>query len=244
MRKALTVTVDAWGNVIVAGPMHDGLCSPLFIAKIDPLGRVLWRRILEREAPPWGFTSEGTVEAAPNVEPLETDRDSFAPHMMEDIAAFEHKLASGKRMQRAIGLAMVLVTLSVAGAGVAHAGLPRSATAPAIRIGIKDAIRERRIAERLHVEHAHFAELKLVRAPSPAELRERTVALLSQAKPAEALPLAQALAAAQPEDAFAYLCLGSALLDLGRTDEARATFRQCVERAKRGNIDECRALTH
>src|SRR5262245_8626844 len=96
MRKALTVTVDAWGNVIVAGPVHDAACSPLFIAKIDPHRRVCWRPILEREAPPWGFTSEGTVEAAPNVEPLETDRDSFAPHMMEDIAAFERKLARGR----------------------------------------------------------------------------------------------------------------------------------------------------
>ena len=74
MRKALTVTVDAWGNVIVAGPMHDAACSPLFIAKIDPHGRVCWRRILEREAPPWGFTSEGTVEAAPNVEPVNVFR--------------------------------------------------------------------------------------------------------------------------------------------------------------------------
>jgi hypothetical protein len=222
--------------------MHDAACSPLFIAKIDPHGRVCWRRILEREAPPWGFTSEGTVEAAPNVEPLETDRDSFAPHMMDDIAAFERKLARGRTMQRAIGLAMVLLTLSVAGASVAHAGLPKSTMSPAIRVGIGEAIRGRRISERLHAEHAHFAELRRIHTPSPAELRERTVTLLSQAKPADALPLAQALVAAQPEDAFAYLCLGSALLDLGRTDEARTTFLQCIEHAKRGNIDECRAL--
>jgi hypothetical protein len=45
-----------------------------------------------------------------------------------------------------------------------------------------------------------------------------------------------------PESAGGYLCLGAALLDRGRIQEARQVFRRCVESAKGPAVGECMAF--
>jgi cytochrome c-type biogenesis protein CcmH/NrfG len=68
------------------------------------------------------------------------------------------------------------------------------------------------------------------------------VQLLIRREPARAAEWAQALIAAEPDDAFGYLCLGAALQDQGRWGEAHQAYAQCVHQAKRGDVTECGAL--
>jgi len=77
---------------------------------------------------------------------------------------------------------------------------------------------------------------------TPQELRAKTLALLTRGDATGALPLARALVAADPHHALSYLCLGAALIDLGRRPEAQQIFSQCVRQAKRGDRSECAAL--
>ncbi|MBW2529663.1 MAG: bacterial transcriptional activator domain-containing protein [Deltaproteobacteria bacterium] len=82
----------------------------------------------------------------------------------------------------------------------------------------------------------------VVPSGSPAELRAKTLELLGRRDAATALPWARALVAADPTHALSYLCLGAALIDLGRRPEARQAFSQCVRTAERGDVAECAAL--
>jgi hypothetical protein len=71
------------------------------------------------------------------------------------------------------------------------------------------------------------------------ELAGATIELLVQGKYDAALVWGRVLVATAPDDAFGYLCIGSALIDLGRRQEAHQTFRACVRRATRGDVSEC-----
>jgi hypothetical protein len=77
---------------------------------------------------------------------------------------------------------------------------------------------------------------------SPAALGRAAVELLIRREPARAAELARALIAAEPEGAFGYLCLGSALQDQGKWVEAHQAYTDCARHAKRGDVGECGAL--
>jgi hypothetical protein len=78
--------------------------------------------------------------------------------------------------------------------------------------------------------------------PSATTLRDHALVLLEQAKNPEAMAAARAAMAADPRDAMPYLVLGSALQDLGYWKQAHETYALCVKNAKKGMIDECRAM--
>jgi hypothetical protein len=71
------------------------------------------------------------------------------------------------------------------------------------------------------------------------ELVAATVELLDARRFDAALIWGRALVATAPDDAVGYLCLGSALLDLGRRQEAHEVFRSCVRHATQGDVSEC-----
>jgi hypothetical protein len=78
--------------------------------------------------------------------------------------------------------------------------------------------------------------------PSATTLRDHALSLLEQAKNPEAMAAARAAMAADPRDAMPYLVLGSALQDLGYWKQAHETYALCVKNAKKGMLDECRAM--
>jgi Flp pilus assembly protein TadD len=53
---------------------------------------------------------------------------------------------------------------------------------------------------------------------------------------------ARSALAADPTDAETYILLGAALQDTGRWAESMFVFATCVQKAKRGPLDDCRAL--
>jgi hypothetical protein len=71
---------------------------------------------------------------------------------------------------------------------------------------------------------------------------KETLRLLNERRFEEAAVWARKLIAMAPDNAFGYRCLGAALQDLGRNDEARETYSQCVTNAKRDDVYECGAL--
>ena len=75
-----------------------------------------------------------------------------------------------------------------------------------------------------------------------AELAHEAVQLLIRGKREQAAEWARALIAAEPDNAFGYLCLGSAQQDQGNWLEAHRTYAECAHRAKRGDVGECVAL--
>ncbi len=79
----------------------------------------------------------------------------------------------------------------------------------------------------------------LVDAEAARELRKEANKLLNLGKYKAAVEKAEAAIQGDPEDANAYLYLGTALMELGKMADAKRAFRTCVERAKRGPKHEC-----
>jgi Flp pilus assembly protein TadD len=73
-------------------------------------------------------------------------------------------------------------------------------------------------------------------------LRDEALELLKKAKNSEAMVAATKALEADPSDAMPYLVLGSALQDAGRWREATRAYQICAKTAKRGMVDECRAM--
>lgn len=73
-------------------------------------------------------------------------------------------------------------------------------------------------------------------------LSTQTLELLNDREFDGARELAERLVALQPDNAFGYRCLGSALQDMGKIEEARDVYSQCVSKATKGEVTECRAL--
>ena len=73
-------------------------------------------------------------------------------------------------------------------------------------------------------------------------LREQALDLLNRRKNAEVLPVARAAIEADPLEALGYLYLGSALQDSGKWKDAMSVYQECVRTAKKGIVDECRAM--
>lgn len=100
-------------------------------------------------------------------------------------------------------------------------------------------------------EAALAAEAPAAEPPDAAEaaaegdyeaLSTQTLELLNDREFERARELAEKLVALQPDNAFGYRCLGSALQDMGKIQEARDVYSQCVTKATKGEVTECRAL--
>jgi hypothetical protein len=96
------------------------------------------------------------------------------------------------------------------------------------------------------VESSAMGSPKAVEAEPPAgdanALRDQALQLLKEMKNPEAMSAARAALDADPTDAMPYLVLGSALQDTGKWHEATKTYELCAKIAKRGMVDECRAM--
>lgn len=79
-------------------------------------------------------------------------------------------------------------------------------------------------------------------AVSAEVLRKETLSLLNRGKTKGAIDVASQAIAADPSDAMAYLYLGTALQELGRSRDAREAYSDCVRHASHGPVAECRQL--
>ncbi len=248
MRKELTVTVDAWGNIIVAGPIKGGQFDETFVAKLDKDGNMLWQRGLF-SARTSSLPPPPILDAAAASEP----RDSVEPHLLDEVARYEHTLSRSRpflSVWRAFGAA-ALVAFGVAGVALAA---QRAATAPQTSLRVHSMQREAPTAGALEarvaapggdapIPEAAIAESNItLPLPDPASLRAETLALLTAGFSAKALPSARSFVAAVPHDAISYLFLGAALQDLGRANEAREVYNDCVKLATTGDASDCYAL--
>lgn len=80
-------------------------------------------------------------------------------------------------------------------------------------------------------------------AVDPKRARELSVKaqrLLEGAKYAAAIEAARESIEADPTDALPYLCWGTALLNTGKSAEAKEVFDRCTKQATRGQVRECR----
>jgi hypothetical protein len=289
MRKDLTLTVDAWGNIIVAGPVAPG-SSTTFVAKLDKAGRLLWHETLSH-----GDLFESSASSVPP--PAPSDRQSVEPVMLDDrmlaisdddIDAYQHRLGRQSRIARWLGAALAFAGLFMLGAAggaaasSAHqAGLPRVALAHA---GVEDAVARTmdsavgELTPRIDApsDSALAAAAPSVDVPTTTmpgatitasmlspddarallasaapevqiqenvvELRAEVLALLEAGQADLAVGVGERFVMADSDNAFAYLCLGAALQDLGRGNDARAVYDACARGASRGDVSECMAL--
>lgn len=145
MRKDLSVTVDAWGNIIVAGPVAEGAAMS-FVAKLDKDGNLLWHETLRHDVL--------TASAAGSVPPPAPDRDSLLGRDSVDPVAldaelevYQRQLGRRSRVARWIGAALAFAGLFVVGAmGGAMAGRMHAASmgSPTFaRSGVDVAVDER-----------------------------------------------------------------------------------------------------
>jgi hypothetical protein len=77
---------------------------------------------------------------------------------------------------------------------------------------------------------------------SARALRDEALALLKKSKNPEAMVKASEALEKDPTDAMPYLVLGSALQEANRWKEARRAYELCSKNARRGMVDECRAM--
>jgi hypothetical protein len=83
-------------------------------------------------------------------------------------------------------------------------------------------------------------------ASTKTEAQERDDArrLLARGKATAAADAAARATALDPTDGDAWLLLGAADMEIGKTADAREAFTQCVKQGKRGEIGECRSMLH
>jgi hypothetical protein len=261
MRKTMTLTVDPAGDIIVAGPVtpNDSSSAEVFVAKLDNQGTLLWQRRLHPSC------AEAFISGAlaPQVEAIDPLRDSVSPVLLDAGEEGIEGRYTGGPASRFFGAALVtlgLVTVtavaaaspgssdlraagpatsaaSFGGTAVAGAGRALAAIQPTFdRATLGSFIAAEPVAAATALQEPAYASEPLV---TPAELREQTLATLSAGRPAEALVWAQAFVDAEPDNALSYLCVGAAFQDLGRPQEARQAYDQCVRHAKRGDATEC-----
>ncbi len=80
---------------------------------------------------------------------------------------------------------------------------------------------------------------------SPADaaaLKKETLSLLNRGLNKDAIAKGREAIAADPSDAEPYLYLGSALQTLGKWPDAIEVYSECVRKASRGPVHECRAM--
>lgn len=123
MRKPLTLTVDAWGNVIVARTLGN---EGTFVAKLDKEGNVLWQQmiaineVVDDADLPVGLSGP---TAAAATEPV---RDSVEPLLIDpEIEAMQRDLRGPSKLFRGLGIAAILAGLfafGLAGGAALRAG--------------------------------------------------------------------------------------------------------------------------
>ncbi len=261
MRKTMTLTVDPAGDIIVAGPVtpNDSSSAEVFVAKLDNQGTLLWQRRLH----PSSAEAFIAGELQPQVEASDPLRDSVSPLLMEAGDDEIERRYTGGPASRFFGATLValgLVTVtavavaapgstdmrasksavsaaSFGGSAVAGAGRAMVVAQPTFERAILEPFTgDGLVAERAAIQEPAYASEPLV---TPAELRDQTLAKLSAGRPAEALVWARAFVQAEPDNALSYLCVGAALQDLGRAQQARQAYDQCVRHAKHGDATEC-----
>ena len=89
------------------------------------------------------------------------------------------------------------------------------------------------------MQRAPEGELDPARAK---EFQAKALNLLNRSKFADGAEAARQAIAADPNDANSCVYLGTALMELGKHAEAKEVSAQCLSRAKRGPIHECRLL--
>jgi len=188
----------------------------------------------------------------------------------KSVAASPEQRARRHSLRRFVGVAMGVATLLVVGVSIkAAVSSPNTDSAPQAAIGVQlSGTGPLQQAAKFAVEPTStpsqgrnpFMDEPTSAASEPtlvgandgaeseqssgpvAELRSKTVQLLSQYKLSEAIISARSLIAAEPDNAFGYLCLGAGYQDQGKVAQARAAYSECVRHATRGNIGECAAL--
>ena len=78
--------------------------------------------------------------------------------------------------------------------------------------------------------------------PSVRETKKQARLAIAEGRYDEAIALGRAVVNLDPTDAAGYLLLGGALQEAGQWDRAARAFSRCATRAKRGAVEECRAL--
>lgn len=93
------------------------------------------------------------------------------------------------------------------------------------------------------VEEKKADDARPVAGPSEARaLQKETEILLNQRRAKDAIGKAREAIAADPNEAIAYLYLGSALQDTGKWKDALQAYSDCVRTATKGPVQECRAM--
>lgn len=141
MRKPLTLTVDPWGNVIVARTLGN---EGTFVAKLDKEGNVLWQQMIAaNEAIAGDELPPGLLgpTAAAATEPV---RDSVEPLLIDpELEAMQRDLRGPSKLFRGLGIAAILAGLfafGLAGGAAFRTGSLASSTAPAAAaVGIRGA---------------------------------------------------------------------------------------------------------
>lgn len=213
MRRPLTLTVDAWGNVIVARTLGN---EGTFVAKLDKEGRVIWQQILatSRDSLPAGLA--GALDDSA-VQAEQEPRDSVEPVLIDSqlermqLEQMQKDLRGPSKLFRGLGVAAVLAALFAfglaGGAALRHGQLPGASAAGqpvAAAVGIRGAMQTKAQAAMDDVtltvdDSTEFADVEDVEdtqdapasdaVPEPEEVAAETNAVASSA-PAGA-PLAK-----------------------------------------------------
>jgi hypothetical protein len=158
MRKPLTLTVDAWGNVIVARTLGN---EGTFVAKLDKEGNVLWQQTIATQGE--GLLSEMVgPTAAVASDPV---RDSVEPLLIDpELEAMQRDLRGPSKLFRGLGIAAILAGLfafGLAGGAAARTGAFGNATArpAAAVVGIRGAtqVKAQAAVDGVNFEHDAIA---------------------------------------------------------------------------------------
>jgi tetratricopeptide (TPR) repeat protein len=80
------------------------------------------------------------------------------------------------------------------------------------------------------------------KAKSAAQEKRDARTLLERYRAKDAILAGERAVALDPTDGEAWLILGAAYQEAGQLDGARRAFQACLKQAKRGPVDECRAM--
>ncbi len=186
--------------------------------------------------------------------------DEVAPSSSESLEAALLSPAEAQRrrsLRRGVGVGLVAAALLVAGL-VTKSALQNNATSAGGKQEAAPLAREGATEGSAPTEAAKPAEGQEAAAPEAGaepvaditsslpddldDLEKKTVELLTERKFDEAIVFAKKLIEKKPDSAFGYRCLGSALQDLGRYNEAQQVYSDCATHATKGEVIECTAL--
>ena len=138
MRKDLTLTVDASGNIIVAGPVAPGSATT-FVAKLDQNGNLLWHETLSHGDLFGASPAASWPPAAPD-----DDRDSVQPLLLDPSVDGLRPPGRQSRIARWFGTALAFAGLFaigiVGGAAVQHGQASAPSQVTMARSGIETAV--------------------------------------------------------------------------------------------------------